>query len=233
VRGPVGIRALQDGLIPTRDVDPGLQLIGHEQGGDAPQKGQGPTLALEKVRGPLRRARLGIGVIGRPQDRDEELDGVDDAGRGVDDRGALARVIEKQLLAGVMDLAHRAPLAGEPRPVLGAKGGVAKPVRMGLEIFQVQELERHPHPPELRVDPGGVRPRPADADRCRRASVELRVEGPVGEGRHRVPGPAEVRGSTQDRRHGPRADAQALRGLPVRSVERPFQAQNLANLSHG
>src|SRR6266576_2667627 len=64
------------------------------------------------------------------------------AGGGLDNRRLLAGVVDKAFLAGAMDLAHRQAAALEPAPVDFAELGVAVAVRMLLEIFEMEQLER-------------------------------------------------------------------------------------------
>ncbi len=55
-----------------------------------------------------------------------------------------------------MDLAHREPPAVEPAPVDLAELGVAVPVRMLLEIFQMEQLEGDARLAPLGVQGGAV-----------------------------------------------------------------------------
>jgi hypothetical protein len=75
--------------------------------GDAAEEGQGTLVAAQPVRQLLAERRLGVGVVGRAEDGDEELDGADLAGGGIGRAGLLAGIVDEAFLTGAVDLAHR------------------------------------------------------------------------------------------------------------------------------
>jgi hypothetical protein len=176
--------------------------------------------------------RFRVRVVRGAQHGDEELD-VDHLARGrVDDRGLLAGVVDEQLRAGAMDLAHREPPALEPPAVDLAELGVAVPVGMLLEIFQMEQLEGDARRAALGVQsravgdgamPGGRRRRPIHpgVQRLVTEGLDLSPREPGRAGaQHRGPDSAAT-------------DPQTLRHLPVGTPEAPLLSQDLPDLAHG
>src|SRR5206468_2078164 len=89
---------------------------------------EGALVARDPIRDLLVARRFGIRVVRGPQPGDEQLDRDHLAGGRVEDRGLLAGVVDEELRAGAMDLAHREPPALEPAAVDLTELGVAVPV---------------------------------------------------------------------------------------------------------
>ena len=227
VVGPLHAR-----LVAARHDDAALELIGHDGLGDAAEELEGALVAGDPIRDLLGAGRFGVGVVRGAQHGDEELDRDHLAGGGLDDPRLLAGVVDEALLAGAMDLAHRQAPALEPAPVELAELGVAVAVRMLLEIFQMEQLERDAGLAPLGMQVGAV----GDG-----AMMRGRGRGPVHAGLQRLVaegvdlGPIEPgRAGAQHRgTHGPAADPQALRHLPVGAPEAPLLSQDLPCLAHG
>ena len=124
--------------------------------GDAAKELEGPLVARDPVRDLLGARRFRVGVIRGAQHRDEELDRDHLAGGRLDHRRLLPGVVDEQLGAGAVDLAHREPPAVEPAAVDLAELGVAVPVRMLLEIFQMEQLKGNAGLAPLGVQVGAV-----------------------------------------------------------------------------
>jgi hypothetical protein len=110
-----------------------------------------------EILGALALACLGVGRARRAQHGDEELDLADLAGRGINDSSLLARVVDEHLLAATMHLPHRDLLLAHPASVDVAEGGVPVAGWVGLEILQMEQLQRHARSFQLRVNPHRVR----------------------------------------------------------------------------
>src|SRR3989449_8924749 len=131
-----------------------------------------------------------------------------------------------------MDLAHRQAAALEPAPVDFAELGVAVPVRMLLEIFEMEQLERDAGLAPLGMQVGAVR-KGAMAGGRRWRAVHAGVQRLVVEGldlRPREPGRAGAQHRGAD---GAAADPQAPPHLPVGAPEAPLLSQDLPCLAHG
>jgi hypothetical protein len=142
------------------------RLIGHQRRRDAAEEGEGAHVARDEVVALLRRRRLGVGVVGGAQHRDEELylDGL--TGLRVDVVWLLPRVVDEGLVAGAVLLAHGESTRLEPLSVVLAEGRVAVAVRVPLEVLEVQQLQRHADASPLGVH---IRARAARWPRARRA----------------------------------------------------------------
>ncbi len=131
-----------------------------------------------------------------------------------------------------MDLAHRQPPALSPAAVELAELGVAVAVRMLLEIFEMEQLERDTGLAPLGMQVGAV----GDGAMMRgpsRRPVHAGVQRLIAEGvdlRPLEPGRA---GSQHRGADGAGADPQALRHLAVGSPEAPLLSQDLPCLAHG
>jgi hypothetical protein len=226
------VGALEPRLIAARERDPGLQLITHESGGDAAEEGEHPRVTPEPVGELLGGRGLGVGVVAGPQDADEEFDLDDLARRRVDDRRLLPGVIDEDLLAGPVLLAHREPMAGEPLAVVVAEPGVAVAVGVLLEILEVQQFQG-----DAGLLPLGVEVRAigdgAAAPAGRRHAVETGLQDVVGELLDLLPVQPRVGRPAEDAGHGPDADIETGGHLPVAAGQRPLLAENLADLAHG
>jgi hypothetical protein len=68
----------------------------------------------------------------------------------------LAGVVDEELLAGPVHLAHREAALREPPTVDLAELRVLVAVRVLLQVLEVEQLQRHPRPPPLDVDVAAV-----------------------------------------------------------------------------
>ena len=229
------VGALEAGLVATGDGDATLELVGDHDLGDAAEEGEGALMAADPVVDLLRARGFGVGVVGRAQHGDEELDLGELAGGGIDDRRLLAGVVDEQLLAGAMDLPHGQASVLEPPAVDLAVLRVAVPVRMVLEVLEVEQLQGDAGLAPFAVDVGAIRPRPRGAlgDRGEGARVEPRLQRLVGQGLDGGPVQPGLLGLLQDDGDGAEADAQALGHLAVGPAQDPLLAEDLADLSHG
>src|SRR3546814_13823059 len=83
----------------------------------------------------LRPGGLGKGVAGRAENGDEDLRLADLAGLPVDDRRCLPGVIDEQLFASTMLLAHAHVDLGGPKAVVLAEPAVLEALRESESIF--------------------------------------------------------------------------------------------------
>ena len=92
--------------------------------GRAADESQRLHLRADPVGGGLARGGASVGVVRRAQGGHEDLGLSDLAGDGVDDAHGAAGEVDEQLLAGDVNLAHRALLAQSELAVLDAEAGV-------------------------------------------------------------------------------------------------------------
>ena len=115
-------------------------------------------MAFEPVPEPLRVAGFRVGVVRCPQHCHKDLCLTDLARAWTDDGQRRAAVVDKALLAGLVQLAHRALLALAPLAVALAVLRVAvAAVRILAGVLLPQQLFGHLFALELLMDAGPVR----------------------------------------------------------------------------
>ncbi|MCP1854424.1 hypothetical protein J2R80_008247 [Bradyrhizobium sp. USDA 4541] len=108
MRRHVGVAAVD-----LRVVEAGLDhcdlgIVRHQQRRHAADRLEGADVAADPVGEPLRPGRLRVGEARCAEHRDEDLRGASLAGEPVDyHRHAVAGIVDEQLVAGHMRLAHR------------------------------------------------------------------------------------------------------------------------------
>ncbi len=143
------------------------------------------NMARKPIVRALSRGCFGEREVRRADNRDEEINLDLLAGRSVDDRWSFARVVDEDLLAGLVHLTHRELRACGPRVVERDELRIAVAVRMRRRVFLVQRPERHAVSSEFDVDLREIRHR--SCDRRRGARVNPRVELVVAQHCHVVP----------------------------------------------
>src|ERR1700716_3566401 len=102
--------------------------------------------------------RLRVGEARSAEPRDEDLRGAPLAGEPVDhDRHAVAGIIDEQLVAGRMRLAHRHRQAAFPAAVELAEPRIAIPAGLARDVFLPQDRQRYVLALELAVHRRPVR----------------------------------------------------------------------------
>ena len=226
----LGGRALHAGVVAACLDHGALELIGDDGPRHAVQERERAGDARDEVRHLLRPGRLRERVVARAEDRDEQLDLGDLAGHRIDDPGVHARVIDEELVARDVHLAHDRRLSLLPCPIPVAERGVPQTVWVRREVLDVQQGERHARTPQLHVQRRAVRLR-AHARR-RRLGVEPRFELGVAQrldaGRVQAVRP----GVGEHARHGARADAERPGYLPVGAPKGELLPEDFSQLLH-
>ena len=132
------VAAVDLGIVERRLVDPGLQIIGHDQPGHAAQEPEQADMGPDPIGQRLGPGRLGIGVIRGPEHGDEDLGFAHHTRLGIDDPDLLARVIDEHLVAGGVVLAHHRRQAPLELPEQVAEPRVAVAIRMPVPVFLPQ-----------------------------------------------------------------------------------------------
>ena len=125
VGGEILVGAVDAGLVAARRGDAGLQVVAHHGAGHAADGGEGVDVGADPLGQRLAPAGFGVGVIGGPQHRDEDVGAPLHAGRGVEHRHRVARPVDEQLLAGSMRLPHRRRDGLPPIPIEIAEAAIA------------------------------------------------------------------------------------------------------------
>jgi hypothetical protein len=87
-------------------VHPALEVVGHDETGDAAEEAEQADMRADPVGQRLGPGRLGVGQARRAEHGHEDLGLAHDTGGGIDDPDLLAGVVDEDLVAGVMVLAH-------------------------------------------------------------------------------------------------------------------------------
>jgi hypothetical protein len=130
-------------LVAVGALHPRFEVVGHQDLRPTPQESQGPHMGPNPIGQALGPVRFDIGVVAGPQDGHEDLCLPDPACFWVHHRCLLTRIIDKQLLPGLMFLAHhRVELFG-PMPVVVAELAVAIALGMFLPVLYPQQAQGH------------------------------------------------------------------------------------------
>ncbi|OSR47369.1 hypothetical protein BV324_05638 [Pseudomonas syringae pv. actinidiae] len=126
----------------------------------AAEKSKASDVRAQPVGQFLRPGGLGKGVAGGTEDGDEDLSLTDLARAPVDDWGGLTGVIDEELFAGTVFLAHDHIDLGGPEAVVLAEPAVLKALRVGESIFLPEQRQGDAGAARLSVYPRPVRHRP-------------------------------------------------------------------------
>ena len=179
----------------------------------------------------LRPGRLGVGVVRRPQHRDEDLRLAKLSGVAVHHPDRVPGVVDEHLLARTVLLAHHDVDLRGPRPVPRTEPAVLHPLGMNRLVLLPQQCERHPLATQLAVDLAPVRNResPGVRRRCRIQPLEQpRIVERLGQ---RPSQPLQLR-AHQVLPHRRRRGLQAARHRPDTQSRVVVQTQGLSNLTH-
>jgi hypothetical protein len=140
------VGGIEIGLVAGGLVHAAWQVIRDQDLGAPAKVGEGPHVGANPIGQPLGPGGLGIGVVARPQHRDEDMRSACLARQALDDRHGLPRIVHKALLARALLLAHdQIELAG-PGPVLLTEPAVLKPLRRASLILLPEQEQAHALP---------------------------------------------------------------------------------------
>src|SRR5215469_14301225 len=132
MRGEIEIGPVEARLVPVGATDPDPRVVGHQLPRYPAHEGERTDMRTDPFRQALGQRRFGVGVIGRPQYRDEDLRRPDLAAGGVDQLKRLAGIIDKQAFTGGMNLSHRWRQPALPGAIQLAPAAVVITVRLAL-----------------------------------------------------------------------------------------------------
>ena len=231
VAGEVVIARIQVRLVAIRPTDPRAQIVRDHQLRAPAEELESAHVRRRPVRQGLRPGRLGEGVVRCPEHGHEDLCLAHLTRLGVDHRHRLTRVVDEQLLAGSVLLAHHHVELPGPGPVLLAEPAVLQPLRVERLVLLPQQRQRHTLPPQLPVHLAPLRQRTRRAARrqCRKQSpFQPGVVDRLGY-RPTQPGPL---GTAQVIGHRRRRRPHAASNRPNAQRRGEVQPQHLSNLAH-
>ena len=230
----IGIRRGRVGLVAAGLDDRALEIIRHQQRRHRAHVLKGPDVRGDPVRQRLGPGRFDVRIVRGAEHADEDLRLADLAGAAVDDRARVAAVVDEQLVAGAVHLAHRARQPAAELVVVEAELAVAVGALAVHRLVLVpQQLQRHALALELLMDVGVIGCRVSRRARCRRAWEQQPFDRrliEVWQQRPRQPDlgrPGQVLGDRPLRQPGRRGD------LAVAQARLELEAKHVSYLAHG
>ena len=163
-----GVSSVDLGIVQAGLDDAGFEIVRYDLSGHPAEIGEGAAVRADPIGQRLRSGRFGIGVAGGAQGGDEDLGRANLAGEAVDHVRPGAGVIDEQLVAGDMGLAHGRGEPAAPIPVEIAEPAVAVTVAMNGAVLLPQERQGHAGPLQLAMQQRPVGKRPAIGRKHRR-----------------------------------------------------------------
>jgi hypothetical protein len=120
--GQFRIGAIDLGLIAVRPMDGGLEIVRDQDLRDAAERTKSPDMGRDPVGQALTPGDLGIGIVGSAEHGEKHLGLVHLTALRVDDGQGLAGIVNKELFAGPVALAHDDVEFGGPGAI-----GLTKP----------------------------------------------------------------------------------------------------------
>ena len=225
------IAAIDAGLVARRLGDPSLEIVAHHRLRHATDRREGVDVGGDPIGEPLRPARLGIGVVGRPERSDEDVGGTLRVRYLIEYRHRVAGIIDEQLFPGRVRLTHRRRDGLAPFAIEIAEAAVTVTVRLLRAVLLPQQHQRHAAPFHLIVNlaPIDRRTRRTGLARNRKQPpIELSVVNRFG---HR-PANAEHAGPAHVLADHCLADAGRLADLPEAQPKRVPQPQHFTHFPH-
>ena len=231
--GPrTGAGAVDQRLVERGLDDAGLQIVADRLARDPAKIGKGADMRRDPVWQLLAPGRLGIGQAGGAEHGDKNLYRDSLAGAGIDHRAGAAGEIDKQFLAGDMDLAHCRLQPAGPGSIQIAEPGIAEPIGGAGAVLFPQQRQRHVGAAQLMMHPGPIGHRTligrGPAGRRKQQRFEPRVIEIFGQ-RPSDPGGARPAQIPADRAL---AQPQAAGHRPLRQFRGITQSQDITDLAH-
>jgi hypothetical protein len=223
--GHVRVAAVQIRVVAVGPGDRRLQVVGDQNFGTTPKEREGTDVRADPLLYLLRPGGLGIGVVARPQHRHEDLCLAHLPAVTVDDTDRLAGIVDEQLLAGRVALAHDHVQRAHPLAIkVGELAVLIATLGVLLLVLLPQQRQRHAFALHLLVDVGPIGCCPmAVAGQLRLAKqplFQLRFRQSLGQwpADPRLLGSLQIIGDCRAR------DAQARGDLAVAQIGGEFEA---------
>ena len=203
------------------------EIVRNHQLRDAVKEPQRPHVRGAPVRERLGPGGLGEGVVRRPEHGDEDLCFAQLPGGALDDGHALSGVVDEQLLAGAVLLAHHYVELRGPRPVLVAEPAVLQPPGVGRLVLLPHQRQRHVRSTQLAVHLAPLRQRALCRAQHRRGK-QPPLQRRIVERLWQRPAQTLLLGAADVLPHRRRRHLQASRYRPGAQTRRVVQPQNLS-----
>lgn len=156
VLGQVAVARVDVRLVAMRLAHRAAQVVRHHDLGHAAEEGEATSVRAQPVWQLLRPGGFGEGVAGSAEHRDEHLRLADLATVAVDHRHRLPGVIDEQLLADAVLLAHHHVQFALPGSIVFAEPAVLKALRLAQAVLLPKQRQGHAGATQL-----GMHPRPS------------------------------------------------------------------------
>ncbi|MNQ75957.1 hypothetical protein D3C85_907730 [compost metagenome] len=150
--GQVAVAGVDVRLVAMRFAHRTAQVVRHHDLRDPVEEGEAAGVRAQPVRQLLRPGSLGEGVAGGTEHRDEHLRLADLAAVTVDHRHRLPGVVDEQLLAGAVLLAHHHIQPSLPGAVVVAEPAVLIALRVRQSVLLPEQRQGHARTAQLGLD---------------------------------------------------------------------------------
>ena len=226
------IGRIQVRLVAMGAADSRAQVVWDHELGTTAVELEGSYVRGRPVRQGLRPGGLGEGVARGAEHGHEDLRLTLLAGLGVDHRHRLPGVVDEQLLAGAVLLAHHQVELSSPFPVLLAEPAVLQPLGMDRLVLFPEQGQRYVLAPQLPAHLAPLRQRTRRVARRERRKQPALQPGVVDRLGYRPTHPRHL-GAAQVLAHRRRRRPQAAGNRPDAQRRGEVQPQHLSNLPHG
>src|SRR5262245_8562571 len=154
----LGIGSGERGFIAAGFGDAALEIVRDNQSRDAAEELKGADVRAYPIVKLLREGRLCVSVVGGAEHSDEDVCVTDFAGQRVNDGNGRAAIVDEQLVAWGVRLAHRWRKTMPPFTVENAEVRIAvMPNGIGLSVFFPEKLKRDAFAAQLLMKLGEIR----------------------------------------------------------------------------
>jgi hypothetical protein len=151
------IGRIEIGLVAMGLAEGALEVVRDDDLGNTIKEGQRAHRRADPVRESLGPGRLGVRVVRGPEHRHEDLGITDLPGGTIHYLGALCGIVDEQLLAAPVALAHDHVQVALPTGVVIAEAAVGVAVGVALAVLLPQQKQGHALAPQLTMNRGKIR----------------------------------------------------------------------------
>jgi hypothetical protein len=235
VRCHLGIGSVDLRLVQARLDDGDLGVVGNDETRHAADGGKRARMGADPIAERLRPGRLDVGKARGAHHRDEDLRLARLAGQPVDDhRHRIAGIVDEQLVAAHVGLAHRDRELAFPDAVQLAEAGVAVTLRIARDVLVPEDRQRDMLALELAMDvrPVGLNLTPMTLLRAG-IGEQPRLEHGVGHVLGHRPAQASSLEASDCGADGRCCHPNPTGDLTDRYATNELQPKNFAHLAHG
>ena len=230
VLGQVAVAGVDVRLVTMGLAHRTAQVVRHHDLRHSAKEGEAAGMGAQPVRQLLRPGGLGEGVAGSAEHCDKHLGLTDVAAVGVDHRYRLPGVVDEQLLADAVLLAHHHIQLALPGPVVVTEPAVLIALRVHQPVFLPEQCQGHARAAQFGMYPRPIGQWPLLAGYHRGRLEQLLFQLNIGQ----RTGPSEAAGgkAAEIVADGAAANAKAAGDFADGQTAVELEAQHLSNLTH-